>query len=91
MHEKALIYTGLVNAKAGNVQGKIKKVIRDDNNELTEKARDAILDEAGDLLWYLARLFAELDTDYESVAEKNKQKLLDRRGRGALNGSGDNR
>lgn len=32
-------------------------------------------EEAGDLLWYLAMLFRELDTDFESVATTNLDKL----------------
>ncbi len=32
-------------------------------------------EEAGDLLWYLAMLFRELNTDFEQVAETNINKL----------------
>ncbi|MBL4602871.1 MAG: nucleoside triphosphate pyrophosphohydrolase family protein [Emcibacteraceae bacterium] len=32
-------------------------------------------EEAGDLLWYLAMLFRELDTDFSEVAETNINKL----------------
>jgi len=32
-------------------------------------------EEAGDLLWYLAMLFRELDTDFSQVAETNINKL----------------
>ncbi len=32
-------------------------------------------EEAGDLLWYLAMLFRELDTDFETVATTNINKL----------------
>lgn len=87
----ALAYVGLGLGEAGEVQGKIKKVLRDDNGEVTDKARSAILDEAGDVLWYLARLFDELGTDFEEVSRLNMNKLEDRKERDVIGGSGDNR
>lgn len=45
----------------------------------------------GDVLWYMARLAEELDTDLGLVAQHNIDKLADRKLRSSLNGSGDHR
>lgn len=82
----ALSYCALGLGEAGEVQGKVKKVYRD--NYLDKKA---IADELGDLLYYVARFAAELGFSLESIAEMNKQKLIDRQSRGVLGGSGDTR
>lgn len=87
----ALAYVGLGLGEAGEIQGKIKKILRDSNGQVSKKAKEAILAEAGDLVWYLARLFDELETTFEDVAQANVDKLFDRKDRGVLGGSGDNR
>jgi NTP pyrophosphatase (non-canonical NTP hydrolase) len=51
----------------------------------------AIADEIGDVLWYMAALCKDLDISLESIANKNIVKLLDRRARNVIQGSGDNR
>lgn len=86
-----LAYVGLGLGEAGEVQGKIKKVLRDDNGLLTEAASIAIAKEAGDLLWYAAALAAEIDIPLEIIAKMNLNKLGDRAARGVLQGSGDDR
>lgn len=78
---------GLV-GEAGEVANKIKKLLRDgDTPELRRAARG----ELGDVLWYLARLADELGVSLSGVAEANLAKLHDRKARGVLGGSGDNR
>ena len=47
--------------------------------------------EIGDVLWYCARLASELDLSLSQIAEDNMKKLLDRKERGVIGGSGDNR
>jgi NTP pyrophosphatase (non-canonical NTP hydrolase) len=85
--ESALSYTALgLSSEAGEVAGKIKKYIRDG-----VKDDDAIIDELGDVLWYLAVLAEELDVDLSIVAQRNTEKLIDRRDRNKLSGSGDKR
>src|SRR5574338_355145 len=86
-----LAYVGLGLGEAGEVQGKIKKVLRDDGGVITDEKRTAILAECGDVLWYLANLCTELDVSLSEVAEANIEKLLDRKARGVLQGSGDSR
>lgn len=77
--------------EAGEIPNKWKKVFRDDNGVLTAERREAMLDELGDALWYAARLATELGTSLSLVAERNEVKLLSRKTRGVLHGSGDNR
>jgi NTP pyrophosphatase (non-canonical NTP hydrolase) len=81
---------GLSN-EAGEVLGKIKKAWRDDDMKITDERREAILDEAGDVLWYLARVADELGVSLQQVADRNLEKLFGRLERGTLGGSGDNR
>lgn len=87
-----LIYPvlGLTN-EAGEVAGKLKKVIRDNDGLLTDEARQAILDECGDVLWYLSQTCMELEANLDDVAKQNVSKLMDRYKRNVLKGSGDKR
>ena len=87
----ALAYVGLGLGEAGEVQGKIKKVIRDYDGVLDDGHRVAIMKELGDLMWYVARTCSELSLDLDAVAYQNLEKLADRRERGVLQGSGDDR
>lgn len=87
----AIAYCGLGLGEAGEVQGKIKKIIRDNNGEVSNEVKSAIAAELGDVLWYVARLAAELGYPLGNIAEANIAKLLDRRERGVVTGSGDNR
>lgn len=87
----ALAYVGLGLGEAGEVQGKIKKIIRDCGGVIDDGHRVAIMKELGDLLWYVARASSELSLDLDAVAFQNLEKLADRRERGVLQGSGDDR
>ena len=81
---------GLVN-EAGEVAGKIKKVFRDKDGQISAETRDALKAELGDVLWYLAQTCTELEISLDEVAEANLAKLLDRQARGKIQGDGDNR
>ncbi len=87
--DKALEYLalGLV-SEAGEVAGKVKKLIRDgyDDDKL-----EAIEGELGDCLWYLAQMASELDVFLSDIVQEHVQKLESRKKRGVLGGSGDNR
>lgn|GEM_PF-98824 len=87
----ALAYVGLGLGESGEVQGKIKKIIRDDYGVISKEKALAIAAEAGDLLWYVARLADELGIPLSNIAEGNLAKLYDRKNRNVLGGSGDER
>jgi NTP pyrophosphatase (non-canonical NTP hydrolase) len=81
---------GLVN-EAGEVAGKIKKVFRDKDGQISEETRQALKAELGDVLWYIAQLATELNLSLDEIAEYNITKLYDRLERGKIQGDGDNR
>jgi NTP pyrophosphatase (non-canonical NTP hydrolase) len=87
----ALAYVGLGLGEAGEVQGKIKKILRDDDGIITDEKRLEIAKELGDLLWYVARTAEELGYELGGIAQKNVDKLQSRKERGVIGGSGDNR
>lgn len=86
-----LAYVGLGLGEAGEVQGKIKKVLRDNGGEITDEFRIAIMKELGDVLWYAAMVADEIGISLDAVAYQNLAKLADRQERGVLTGSGDER
>ena len=82
-----IIYPALgLGNEAGEVQGKVKKWLRDDTFN-----KEDIAAEIGDVLWYIAALCRDLDIDMAEVALKNLAKLKSRKERGTIKGSGDNR
>jgi NTP pyrophosphatase (non-canonical NTP hydrolase) len=87
----ALTYLGLCLGEAGEIQGKLKKLLRDADGWVSPQRREDLLYEAGDVLWYLARLSEELGASLELVARLNITKLADRVERDTLHGSGDHR
>ena len=70
--EKEYLMLGLMN-EAGEVGGAFKKEIRDhvDNTDL-------IIDEMGDVLWYLTRLCDVYDIKISELMHNNIDKLLSR-------------
>lgn len=77
--------------ESGEVAEKIKKVVRDGDGQISDGKRMELKKELGDVLWYLARLSAELDLSLEDVARTNIEKLSSRKDRGVLHGDGDSR
>lgn len=45
--------------EAGEIANQAKKILRDDNGQLTEERRVKLADELGDVLWYATRLAHE--------------------------------
>lgn len=80
-----------LSGEIGEVANKIKKLIRDDNSEISEERRAEIKHELGDVLWYIAQLSTELGLKLSNIAEDNLEKLKSRTDRNKLHGSGDNR
>lgn len=86
--EVGQVYTVLgQSGESGEIQEKMKKAIREDDETYIEDMRS----EVGDVLWYLSQVCEEFDWEMEDIAEENIEKLQDRRERGQLTGEGDNR
>ena len=82
-----LYYLSLgLTSEAGEVAGKIKKLIRDGKLDIGNLAY-----ELGDCFWYLARLCDAIGYEPEDVLTININKLLKRKETNTLQGSGDYR
>lgn len=77
--------------EAGEVAEKVKKILRDDDRQISEHKRAELEKELGDVLWYLSALAGDLGLNLSDVAMRNLDKLRSRKERGVLGGSGDNR
>ena len=69
----------------------MKKIIRDDHGIVTDEKRDEVLKELGDVLWYISQLSSELELSLDDIASENITKLMSRKKRSKIRGSGDNR
>jgi NTP pyrophosphatase (non-canonical NTP hydrolase) len=84
----AIVYPALgLSGESGEIAEKIKKWLRKDN----ELDKEALLLELGDPLWYITSLADDLGYTLQDVIDANVSKLTDRKDRGVLKGSGDNR
>jgi NTP pyrophosphatase (non-canonical NTP hydrolase) len=91
-HGANLLYPTLgLCGEAGEVAEKVKKMVRDDGGLLTDQRRAGLAKELGDVLWYVAQVATEAGLDLDDVASENLAKLLSRRERQVLSGSGDER
>jgi NTP pyrophosphatase (non-canonical NTP hydrolase) len=87
-----VIYPALgLASEAGEVAGKIKKVLRDQGGDFASAPLEALENELGDVLWYVAVLAADLGLSLDDIAAHNLDKLASRRERGRLGGAGDER
>lgn len=90
--DRALEYVLLgLSGEAGELCNKYKKILRDDDSKLSDEKRLALIDEAGDVAFYLARLAFELGSNLDEVMLANVVKLRSRKSRGVISGSGDGR
>lgn len=86
-----LVYPTLgLMGEAGEFSEKVKKLIRGDR-KLDDEYRTQMIYELGDIFWYISAACDELGSSMEEAATMNIQKLEDRKSRGVLKGSGDNR
>lgn len=87
--DKELEYLALGLGEAGEVQGKVKKILRGDKT--VDEAAEGIIDELGDVLWYVTRFCSYFGITVSDLAERNYKKLSARAERNTILGSGDNR
>lgn len=78
-------------AHAGKAANQAKKILRDDEGELTPERRAAIGKEIGGVLWYCADLATCLGLNLGDIARENVDILASRAKRGTLKGDGDDR
>jgi NTP pyrophosphatase (non-canonical NTP hydrolase) len=71
-------------SEAGEVAGKLKKIIRGD-----EVRPEAFLSEVSDVLWYLTRICDNLGITLEQLADYNHAKLEARKATNTIKGDGD--
>jgi NTP pyrophosphatase (non-canonical NTP hydrolase) len=82
-----LYYLSLgLTSEAGEVAGKIKKLIRDQVLDI-----GAVAYELGDVFYYLCRLCDAIGYDPEDILTINMNKLLKRKETNTLQGNGDER
>ncbi len=89
-----VIYPALgLGGEAGEVLDKVQKWLRGDDGQgqMKGKRKEAIREELGDVLWFLAVLAADLGLKLEDIAGGNIKKLESRQKRGVLHGDGDKR
>ena len=90
--EGELAYPALgLSGESGEVADIVKKIIRDNEGEITGEVRDKLKKELGDVMWYIAALCSELELDMSEVCQLNLDKLNSRKERNVLQGSGDDR
>ncbi|WP_019406200.1 MazG nucleotide pyrophosphohydrolase domain-containing protein [Stutzerimonas stutzeri] len=81
--------------ETGEFVGLIAKASRGDDMEARfgsrEQYQEAVLKEAGDVLWQLTQCLTEMGLSLQDAAELNLKKLEDRLQRGVIKGQGDNR
>ncbi len=83
--------TLLMAAHAGKAANQVKKIIRDDDGEISEARRQAIAEEIGGVLWYCSALATDLGFNLGDIAQDNAAILASRAERGTLKGDGDDR
>ncbi len=77
--------------ESGEVLALFKKWIRDQNADFDKLDVGMIKKELGDILWYIAVVAEDIGLSMDDIAAANIKKLADRKDRGVLRGSGDNR
>lgn len=78
-------------SEAGEFAGKLAKAMRDNDGVISEETKGAMIKELGDVLWYVMKNADSLGVTLGDVALANLMKLMGRKERGTLAGSGDDR
>lgn len=82
---------GKLCGEAGELAEMHFKAFRDDKCVISPERKEAMKKELGDVLYYVARIAIHLGVSLDDIATDNMAKLRDRKDRGVLQGSGDNR
>lgn len=69
--------------EAGEVANIVKKIQRDNDGVITDEIRAKLMDELGDVLWYISACADELGLTLNEIAEFNVNKLAKRHNRAA--------
>src|ERR1019366_7796168 len=78
--ERELEYLALgLTSEAGEVEGKVKKVIRDNNGMVSQETETALISELGDVAWYLVRLCDHFEISLDTLLLENYNKLSKRK------------
>lgn len=85
-----------LSGESGELVNKLKKLIRDDNmtiplHNLPIDKQIQMVDELGDILWYVALIARDLHFSLSAVARRNLAKLKKREKENKLKGEGDDR
>ncbi len=72
--------------EAGEVANQVKKIIRDDSGQVTDERKNKIVDELGDVLWYVAAIATDLELSLDMVAQGNLGKLKKRNSSSLIHG-----
>ena len=90
--DRSLLYRAVcLGEEAGEVLGKIKRVMRDDEGLLSSQMRLQIAHELGDVLFNVAVMGNLIGYDLDLIARSNLAKCLRRLKHGTVHGSGDER
>ncbi len=71
--------SGKMNGEAGEFVEEVQKSLRDSGGDIGPRL-DNMLDELGDVLWYVTCAALELGVDLEFIMKRNKEKLVKRHG-----------
>jgi len=77
--------------EGGEVCDKIKKILRDSKGRVSKDDKRFIKKELGDVLFYITAEANELKLKLQDIVDSNIDKIVGRRKRGTLHGSGDER
>lgn len=78
-------------SEVGEVAGVWKRVLRKDYESDNQAIRTRMLDELGDVLWYVTSLCLQHDSSLEDLIGRNTAKLARRLENNTIKGEGDNR
>ena len=80
-----------VAGEAGEVLEKWKKIVAYKDGVVSEEDKAELGKELGDVVWYIAVMAEQLGLSFDDIMQKNLDKLMSRKERGAIKGAGDNR